>query len=347
MCFHTRLSHADVPLGTGITIQRLPRTGEIRSLSTTVDVLSLKAFMKDSVRISLTNEKFTHFLPLYFGDHKERTLYLVRKALSMISEGSTRKFEPRMIMEIMPKLLSTLVVDMMNEALHSSLKAIRMLIYFFRLFRLLLVEHPEMEKQLNEKIAAFVKNPEERHKDNTASLGDILAYVAVSSKFEWGQFVDAYLQESLDRHIFWLFKDVPELEKIEEEKAGEKIGEVDLDDNKLEAGFKGGIVSFHICLFFQAFCASVKGDKNFEVMLDTQFCRLPEDMEVKLQRACEEIRKVKSFYQYYERLGQKVPTKLEMLERLKVAAKNSREKGYHGQKEINELPEKKELVDGI
>ena len=89
-----------------------------------------------------------------------------------------------------------------------------------------------------------MKNPEERHKDNTASLGDMLAYLIVSSKFEWKQFVEAYLQESLDRHIFWLFKDVPELEKIEEEKAGEKIGEVDLDDNKLEAGFKGGIVSF-------------------------------------------------------------------------------------------------------
>lgn len=49
--------------------------------------------MKEGVRKSMENFKFTHWFPLYVGDSKERTLYLVRKSLSMICTGSTKKFE--------------------------------------------------------------------------------------------------------------------------------------------------------------------------------------------------------------------------------------------------------------
>lgn len=48
VCFHTRLrlSKNETVLGAGITISRLPRTGEIRSVSTTLDLLSIQAYMK-------------------------------------------------------------------------------------------------------------------------------------------------------------------------------------------------------------------------------------------------------------------------------------------------------------
>jgi len=97
VCFHTKLwlIKDKALLGAGVSITWLPRTGEIRSVTQAMDLLSLQAFMRDGLRTSLSNEKFTHFLPLYFGIEKEWTIHLVKKALSMISTGSTKKFNPK------------------------------------------------------------------------------------------------------------------------------------------------------------------------------------------------------------------------------------------------------------
>ena len=37
-------------------------------ISSTLDLLSMRAFVKQKVRHSLSNEKFTHWLPLFFGE---------------------------------------------------------------------------------------------------------------------------------------------------------------------------------------------------------------------------------------------------------------------------------------
>ena len=108
ICFHTKLSYNETFLGLGVSIARLPRTGEIRSVEPTLDLISLKAYMKESVRHSLDNASFTHWLPIYFGQ-KTDTLkymapsaikYLAEKAISMICKGSTKKFDPKFVLEI-------------------------------------------------------------------------------------------------------------------------------------------------------------------------------------------------------------------------------------------------------
>jgi len=68
LCFHSRNRLPEVSLGIGVSLSRLPRTGEIRSVKPTLDLLSLRAFTKQKVRKSIANERFTHWLPLYFGE---------------------------------------------------------------------------------------------------------------------------------------------------------------------------------------------------------------------------------------------------------------------------------------
>ena len=68
MCFHTKLRVRDATLGIGVTMSRLPRTGELRTILPTLDLISMRAFVKQKVRHSLSNEKFTHWLPLFFGE---------------------------------------------------------------------------------------------------------------------------------------------------------------------------------------------------------------------------------------------------------------------------------------
>ena len=126
-------------MGIGVSINRLPRTGEIRMITPTMDLISMRAFIKQKVRHSLSNERFSHWLPLYFGekdefeekrkvyDHetkkweqkpvninlRERFTKLLQKSMCFISTGSTRKpFKPAMIIEMMPKLIITHVADL-------------------------------------------------------------------------------------------------------------------------------------------------------------------------------------------------------------------------------------------
>ena len=108
-------------------------------ITPTMDLISMRAFIKQRVRHSLSNEKFSHWLPLYFGekeefeekrkiyDHdtkkweqktvkinlRERFVKLLQKSMCFISTGSTRKpFKPAMILEMMPKLIITHVADL-------------------------------------------------------------------------------------------------------------------------------------------------------------------------------------------------------------------------------------------
>ena len=249
-CFHTKLRLRDQTLGIGVSINRLPRTGEIRMIVPTLDLLSMRAFTKHKVRHSLSNEKFTHWLPLYFGEKdiieiqrdvydpetkkwekknivinsKERMIHLLKKSLSFMSTGSTRKpFKPSMIMEVLPKLIITHVADLIQEFRHVSILALRRLVNFLRLFRLLIDLHPEVEKEVDEKIDQFINDPAKRHKDFTSSLGDLLAMVTVSQKYKIEDLLPSYLEEQMDRQAFWIIKEIPELDHTDPKYAGKSV----------------------------------------------------------------------------------------------------------------------------
>jgi hypothetical protein len=70
VCYHTKTPLSEASLGIGVSLSRLPRTGEICNVNPTLDLLSLKAFTKHKVRTSIAKERFTHWLPLYFGEKK-------------------------------------------------------------------------------------------------------------------------------------------------------------------------------------------------------------------------------------------------------------------------------------
>ena len=66
----------------------------------------------------------------------------------MLCENSSRKFTPSMVLQVLPKLLVTLAVDFMQETLHTGLAALRVFLYFLRLFALLLTSHPEAQAEI-------------------------------------------------------------------------------------------------------------------------------------------------------------------------------------------------------
>ena len=212
--------------------------------------------------------------------------------MSFISAGSTRKpFKPQMILEILPKLIITHVADMIQEFRHISILAIRRLVNFIRLFRLLVELYPEVAELVEAKIEQFIKDPAKRHKDYTASLGDLLALVTVSQKYKFEDVLPAYLEEQMDRQVFWMLREIPELDHTDEKY---KDKEVVMEEARSEVCFKTGVAGFHITLFFFQLNKMVieKGGKNlvkFCQFLDSHYGCLEEKDEDAFQKKCFEI----------------------------------------------------------
>jgi len=342
VCFHTKLNFVETALGIGLTISRIPRTGEIRMASPTMDFISLKAFIKEDVRQDLENQRFTHWLPLYFGDKEERTLHLARKAISMVCTGSTKKFEEQQVLELLPKLIQTIIYQMMDEKKHTSLKALRLLIYFHRLFLLLIKAHPGLVSLIEEKLNKFAASEDGRSKDAISSLAAMLACVSVAPNVTWTSLKEAYLQEHFDRQVFWMLLDLPQLEKDTESPQ--------LDANRAEISFKSGIVSNHILLFFSYFFTKIarpegKSLDQLSADYDRLRCRLPVDREEQFQSECEAIKKIKSFNEFFPRIGLPVQSGAELNALLKKAISNSHRRKYHGtEDEVHKLPPKPEMT---
>jgi hypothetical protein len=222
ICYHTRNKLPMTSLGIGVSLSRLPRTGEIRSVTPTLDLICIQAFIKHKLRKSISNQRFTHWLPLYFGEEKpfevkkqvyseenkqyetetytvnprERFVKLLDHSLSFLTKGNTKKgLTPGMALEVMPKLIITHLVDMVNEKNHISIIAIRRLINFIRLFRMLIELKPEVSKTIDERLKTFIDHADKRIKDHAPALGDLLAFVTVSDSINLGDLLDAYLEE--------------------------------------------------------------------------------------------------------------------------------------------------------
>lgn len=74
VCFYTKSPLRESTLGIGISLKKSVTTTEIKYVNPTLDLLSMRAFTKLKIRTSLDATKFTHWLPLYFGEEEEYTI---------------------------------------------------------------------------------------------------------------------------------------------------------------------------------------------------------------------------------------------------------------------------------
>jgi len=127
---------------------------------------------------------------------RERLIQLLKHSISFLTKGSAHKeVTAEMVLEIMPKLIITHMVEMANEVKYISILAIRRLINFIRIFRLCIELVPGVMPIINEKIRMFKEEEDKRVKDYTPSLGDILSMSIVSDQFNLSDFLEIYLEE--------------------------------------------------------------------------------------------------------------------------------------------------------
>jgi hypothetical protein len=123
-------------------------------------------------------------------------------SMSYLSKGNHNKaFDHEDVLEFMPKLIMTHVVDMMNEKRHTSVLAIRRLVNYIRIFQYFIDLDPKISEVMEAKLEEFINDPSKRIKlDNVLpNLGNIMIYTLMSKKFKFSDIIEAYLEEQLDR----------------------------------------------------------------------------------------------------------------------------------------------------
>lgn len=109
--------------------------------------------MKEGINFAADNQMFTHWMPLYFQKEKtyvnsqgeeitknlkEQFLYLAKKSISMIMTNTTRNFDEEMCIEIFPKILITITLQIVNGSRHCSIKLLRLFTQFHAILLLFL-----------------------------------------------------------------------------------------------------------------------------------------------------------------------------------------------------------------
>lgn len=145
----------------------------------------------------------------------------------------------------------------------------------------------------------------------------------------------------MDRQVFWILKEIPELDHTDDKYKGKEIV---MEEARSEVCFKTGISGFHITLFFYYLNKMITENQGKDMnklcqFLDSHYGCLLEKDEDKFQKKCFDIQQVKSFYKYFPMLGIPIPDEHTLRDRLKQAVENSRKKKYHGNDDnINEIP---------
>lgn len=205
VCYHSKNSHEVNPLGVGVRVSKVPRTGLIKEAELYPYYISARSFIKDFVRWSPVNDKYTHWLPLYFGagDNESRFIKFVEGAISMIITGNAKSFKPEYVLEVYPKIIVTLVYRIMDMKTHPSINIIRYLSLMHSNFLLLVEKYPTLQGSIQAANSRFLKEEAVRHKQCTTNLGAFLATFFAGQQ-PLKDFIETYLSEQLDRHILWI-----------------------------------------------------------------------------------------------------------------------------------------------
>jgi len=226
-------------LGYPLVLEKYP-DGKLKEISTPLDLLSFENGYNTGVRKSVWKLPFTDFIPIYItGSHWRRARPIFGKSVSSITGKPFAIYDA---MDILCKLMNTMIVQVMKESTFASILALQGYCHFHRLLMQLVFENKILQDHINRQIDEFIKYPNMRVKSNLPSLGDWLPLLSVSSKYKFTDNLRMlYLQEHFDRNARWILQEHRDLQR------GLSSTGADLMRNTLS--FKATQVSQRLLLF--------------------------------------------------------------------------------------------------
>jgi len=176
-CFFTKKDFFQDVLGVPLTFTVTSRTGDVNFIHSTMDIISAEAFFASKLRRTKSGEEFTEFLPLYFTrEHFLRGLPILQETIFRLSQNSlfrskrkaaassAQGFDPIMVLDVLPKILSTLTVLLVDRGVDASNDVCQGFVAIHRLFLALCTHYPALQREVEKRISEFVQNEKARIK---------------------------------------------------------------------------------------------------------------------------------------------------------------------------------------
>jgi ubiquitin-protein ligase/stress response protein SCP2 len=323
-CFHTKQTFRDSVLGLPVDYSVNPRTHKIDYISTTFECLSAEGF-DSGVRLSQWNEDFKDCIPLYLSEeHFQQGRARLEEAIFRLSPNwDAEYFKPAMVLEVLPKLMNTMVVLLCDKGLEASDRVVD---GYFLVWRLLAacVETYGLQKEICSRLSAFKEKEQNRCKEVVPSLGDLIPLLTVcdDARFTWATMSKELMSESLDRNVLWACRANPEFSLPKRNILGEGA-----DADRLNATFESTKVSKRLYMFHVHFLELVTR-QNYDVY----YGRPPSSVRTAFKTVVQDILAVSSWDGFFAACRQRCPNSSQLTDSLKQATLNSLRKGYHSER---------------
>eukprot|EP01125_Pyxidicula_operculata_P013375 TRINITY_DN4433_c0_g1_i1.p1 TRINITY_DN4433_c0_g1~~TRINITY_DN4433_c0_g1_i1.p1 ORF type:complete len:632 (-),score=67.58 TRINITY_DN4433_c0_g1_i1:64-1959(-) len=335
ICYHTKNHFTEDILGVGLNLERYPNSNKLAYITCTFDLVSYQAFLLEKVRRAAYKEYFTHWMPLYINKaHAAQSMGLIQKSISLICSGNENKFHPLMVLEVLPKLMNSMVVSMMSGKLYASIMALEGYSAFHHLFLAFVEEYPVIRQQANKLIKQFIEKEKHRHKTEIPSLGEWLPLLTITEKYSWDDVAESYLLEMFDRNALWILVAYPSHQF--------RISTT----QRLSEAFEATKVSNRLILFHHYFLKYVArppgiSPSKVKSMLDSRYGRPTYKMKDKLVEECKILLNLKTWGEFFSKLDITIPKEKTLSDWLYNCVKNSEQKNYHNEEKLKLMIEEK------
>lgn len=332
MCFHTKAELGMIDarrrrpevFGIPITFTVNPRTHEVDYIYSSLDTLSFSAYADDGVRRTVWGEKFTHFLPLFLThEHYEAAKPALRTSIKALVEGSPRwkhargQYRPEMALDVLPKLLSTMVVLLVDKGVSASDTFLDGFVQIYRLLLAIAAEHPNLRTEVTRRVREFVASESKRTKDAEPNLGVLVPLLALCNGLRWCDLAWPLLEELMDRGVLWACRDHPELAEP---------AKLDVDE-ALSLAWGARTVANRLLMFSVGFLSRLS--KVSVEQLDGFHGQPTPWLRASMRQHIEKVLTAKSWPEFFTLINVPLPSKAYMHAWLTRAVANSERKRYH------------------
>ncbi len=173
------------------------------------------------------NKSLTEFLD-EISNFQQHRVY-VKPSILEVEAASKRELPYDLvldILEIMPKLMSSQLVNIMKGDTAASQKALEGYSGLHNQFLRLLKEFPIIRRVVEAKIRDFVSHQYYRGKTETPNLGEFLCLLSVSDEYDWEDVAEPLVSETMLRNVRWQIQAYPELDDTPEQLEAAGLGGV-------------------------------------------------------------------------------------------------------------------------
>jgi len=195
---------------------------------------------------------------------------------------------------ILPKLMNTQMVALLNGKAHLSEAALTGFMGFHHLLLSILNRFPSLQKIVEKQLANFLLGEENRSKKQIPNLGEFMCLICVSKKFTWADFAEPIMLETLARSASW------SLDKYPKYLPEPNLNAVD----RAALMWKSRIVASRITAFQVFFVRKFANDLETQFKYYEQFKGVPTKFEIEeLSAQTKSILKMSSWNDLFIRSG--------------------------------------------